>query len=319
MEIVKQKPLNGDSTEAVSKKKSCSISAVLALIAAVLLLLLSGCAGKPVDVPAAPTDANPPAASDPSDARLDDKTLLGWLKDQYTFDQLCGLGYELELVENMTDPEFPDDNNRLYRIKDTEIYLSTVIFYNEGDGEHWLEDRVVAGIAAPAEVIAPALIGEKCLPVHSDSTIYWPNGYLFHYGDGKFVADYFPNTSTQVSKDTMVGVICQSAVFGNDWQMLVESVYAETVRLAAKETYGMGAEDRAEVAAENDTHYLVRVFAGELTAKDVCAWYRIEKESKTVTLIKEGAEAHLAEDIARLHPEIAKEFPGIYADGSMDA
>ena len=242
------------------------------------------------------------AKSDKPIIQLDSTTMLNWLKNKYSFSQILALGYELEAVEPMTSMEFPDDENTLYKIKDTEIYLSMIKFYYDGNDEHWFDEQVLVGIAAPAERITPTLIGENSLPVYEDDIIYWPNGYLFHYSTGYFALDYF-SAEQQVSESTIVGVAYRTSILNNEWADLIDSVFEGRVILAAKEKYDDPDPDGyifADIYGENKTHYLVKVGASILGI-DQCLWYKISKDSKTVTFIKQGP-------YNGANPDLAAEF-----------
>lgn len=149
------------------------------------------------------------------------------------------MGYKLEEVENMDGGEFSDDVNKLFRMKDTEIYLSMVQFYlDEYYEEHWFEDMIVVGIAASAHLAEPSLVGNECLPVVETDIIYWPNGYLHHYGDANFISEYFESDDSVITEDTIIGLTLKTDILDCDWQMLTRSVFEERVKIVAESQYG---------------------------------------------------------------------------------
>lgn len=258
------------------------------------------------------------AKSDKPIIQLDSTTMLNWLKNKYSFSQIRALGYELDAVEPMTSMEFPDDENTLYKIKDTEIYLSMVKFYYDGNDEYWFDEQVLVGIAAPAEWIAPTQIGKNSLPVYEDDIIYWPNGYLFHYSSGGFSSDYF-SSEQWVSENTIVGVAYKTSILNHDWDRLIKSVFERRVLLVAKEKYNNpDGYVYASVYGENQVDYLVKVEASILGYYQ-CAWYKINKDSKTVTFIQEGPYDLFNSNLADLYPDLAVEFPSAFGGNKGNA
>ena len=69
-----------------------------------------------------------------------------------------------------------------------------------------LDDAVVVGVAAPAELIAPSLVGEGCSLRVDGNVAYCPNAYLRHMCIAEFKENYFDNSGSTVTNDTIVGV-----------------------------------------------------------------------------------------------------------------
>lgn len=252
---------------------------------------------------------------------LDAETMQNWIEEKYTYNQLIALGYELEVVESMCGFEFPDDYNKLMKIKDTDIYLSMVKLYFSEDEEYRFDDRIVAGIAAPAKYSAPFLIGKECLPVFENNIIYWPNSYLdiYTYSAG-FFPNYFQNSDTEISGDTIIGVSIKTNMLSANWEDLLRSVFEERVNIVAEKTYLDSNPDGYVVSTiygENESHYLVQVNSSQLDMQ--CAWYKIDKQDKTVTFIREGPTTYSFIDPAQAYPDLAAEFPSAFGGTDINS
>lgn len=157
--------------------------------------------------------------SDQPIVQIDSNMLFDWLENEYTLNQIRELGYELVSFEDMATEEFSSlgSANILYKIEGAEIYLSMISAYAGGDGIVRTDDAVLVGIAAPAEVIAPFMIGKECVPVLEDNIVYWPNAYLRHVLDVWFEEDFFGNSEDPISPNTIIGMTIKSFKYMNEW------------------------------------------------------------------------------------------------------
>ena len=149
--------------------------------------------------------------SDQPIIQINKDMLFEWLNNAYTTTQITDLGYELEPVENLATAEFAGlgNVNMLYKVNGIEVYLSMITWYfppTPGSSAVTLDDAVVVGVSAPAELIAPSLIGEGCYLRTDGNVAYCPNAYLRHMCVAEFKENYFENSGSTVTNDTIVGV-----------------------------------------------------------------------------------------------------------------
>lgn len=244
---------------------------------------------------------------------VDMEQLLDLLAKQAIYSDLVALGYELEEVTTFGRAA----QTKVYKINYTEIYLS---FFGEyTDGATNMYEGGLFGIAAPAQMIAPSLVGKEYRQHLENDTIYCPNAYLggewptFYYLESEF--DEFI-----ISKTTLIGMTKKELFEPEDgvWESLVEGLVWSTVEYEAKQTYVSGDYTRYdfEIVAENDTHILTLIRFEEL---EMCAWYKVDKETYTATFVKEGpykldkSTYRISEDLwFRKYMDFAVEFPDAF-------
>ena len=105
--------------------------------------------------------------SDQPIIQLNKETFLGWLNNTYTISELRGLGYDIGTGTALSN----DGSCLLGNIVGIDVEVS-LTFLTNANGE-----LTICGISAPAEYIAPELIGKKAEPLCKNDVIYWPNGY----------------------------------------------------------------------------------------------------------------------------------------------
>lgn len=148
-------------------------------------------------------------------------TFFGWLKNTYTISELRGLGHKIQTIMS-----FSNAGDCVLSSIDgigMEVYLTFLA--NEND------ELTLIAISAPAEYIAPELVGKKAVPTYTNDIIYWPNAcyswtYLgFAYFDELFsTGDLYAKGET-ISKDTLIGVLMKENVnsFGSAYEKFFES------------------------------------------------------------------------------------------------
>ena len=242
--------------------------------------------------------------SDQPIVHINSEMLFDWLKKEYTFNQICELGYELDVFEDMATEEFSSGGeNLLYKIEGTTIYLSMISAYSGGDGILRKDSAVLVGIAAPAELIAPTMIGKESFPVLKNNILYWPNAYLRHMLDAWFEEDFFADSEDCISKNTIIGMTMKSSKYIQEWnwESLVVSMLDYKVRVAVKKTYNVSLNDvSGSQYSENNTHYLMKV---HITSKNKFLWYRMDKQSQSVTFITEGTSDYPPDKLAQEFPD----------------
>lgn len=263
------------------------------------------------------------------------EVLFEWLENEYTLSQIQNLGYDIEFFDNMST-QGPDDggDNVVYRIKDTNIYLSMIrhLFDSNTGVFSTTDDPVLLGVSAPAEIIAPSMIGEKCLPDSDGSVIYWPNGLLdYSLGWSDFVIDYFEDSDTQVEKNTVIGISLKSSTQGT-WSYIEDHVYKVRVEENGKEYLELKPREISSYRiAENNTHYMYKIIYklspdSADVSEEQWVWGIIDKNSKetnfiteTITYIdytKYPVPSFSDEKFDTPPKEFAKYFPDLY--GSVD-
>lgn len=263
--------------------------------------------------------------------------LIEWLKNEYTYSQIRDMGYDIEFFANMSSygPDVGGDDV-IYKIKDTNIYLSMIRQILDSNTSNFIltDDPVLIGVSAPAEIIAPSMIGKKSLPDCDDFAIYWPNAILdYNVGWSEFVTDYFEPIGSHIESDTIVGVYLKSCKHGT-WDWVKDHVYQARVKEEGKEFFGLEARDSSSYfVAESETHYLYKtiyVLSPESAdyIEEQWVWCKIDKYNKEISFIAEDTmyfkytddyddiPSFLDEEYDVPPKEFAKYFPDLY--GSVD-
>ena len=147
--------------------------------------------------------------SDQPIIKIDSSTLFNWLKEKPSLEEVLGFGYELDFIFRMNNA----GSANLYRIKNTEIYLSMV-----GDELY--------GVAAPAELITPSKIGNRSELFAEGDLIYCPNyflgedGGLFMYMPISWVIDSdSEGKDEKITNSTIIGVTYSKYLSDISWYM----------------------------------------------------------------------------------------------------
>ena len=244
--------------------------------------------------------------SDQPFVQMNKEMLLGWLDNQYTLTKLRGLGYTINTLTTLTNA----GDAMVCSIDGIGIEVLLTFMANEN------YEIALCGISAPAEYVAPELIGENATPICDKDVVYWPNGYYtWAYYD-----NLFSETDTVdqvVSGGTMIGVVSEDSL-GTYWGPVLMDVAAETACAMAEYMYGENASSATCIECiENDTHILIAVEPESLADDGKCAWYKYDKENYTATFIKEGPYQADRWKISKNlwfseYLDFAQEFPDLY-------
>lgn len=229
--------------------------------------------------------------SDQPIVQINKEILFNWLKNEYTYNQIRNLGYDFELFYNMPG-EGPDvgGENVVYKLKGTNVYLSMIRWgYGGDDYEYFqLDDAVLVGVAAPAELIAPSLIGKTSLPTYDDEIIYWPNAFLMYcLGYYEWETESFASSNTNITSSTIIGTLLKTCKYGSGIDE--QSVINEWILAGAEKAYDMEFISSCKKVAENTTHYLykvdIRIDETFPTSTDLWAWCKVNKSTWSTTFI----------------------------------
>lgn len=218
--------------------------------------------------------------------QITDETIKNWLLNGITESDLIAKGYELEFEQ----PIERDEKVAVYKIKNTDIKLALYPL-NDIDAKHLSganhlfenkpeDERVVMGVGAPAELLAPQKIGERDLPFIDKDILYVPNGGDFH-----FLFVYFPDSNSEINSDTIIS--CTSKILQEEsfWILLTEEVYTQRVKRAATAKCGTNLiKGDIVLEAENETEYL---YSCAIKQSQMAAMYKINKNNYDVTFITE--------------------------------
>jgi len=128
--------------------------------------------------------------SDQSFVKVDAQTLMNWLKNEFTLDQIKASGYDLEYIGGWV-PNVPE--YAVYKIEGTDIYLP-------------MESQKLCRVAAPAEIIAPSLIGKESEPVFEDNVIYYPNAIIDDDSDAYLTGGIIVTSDAIIGEKTMIAI-----------------------------------------------------------------------------------------------------------------
>ena len=119
----------------------------------------------------------------PFTEKVDRNTLIGFINDRTTQGELVRKGYDV----SFESPLYKDNGPAKYKLKNTEIYFAifnydiskTDEYY--GDANTLVDDPIVFGISAPAEIIIPEYIGKENKPFADNDILFVPDGELSQY------------------------------------------------------------------------------------------------------------------------------------------
>lgn len=215
------------------------------------------------------------------------ETIKNWLLNGITESDLVAKGYELEFEQPIERIE----EIAIYKIKNTDIRLALYPLHID-DTEHLSgvkhlfenkpeADRVVMGVGAPAELLAPQKIGASDLPFINEDILYVPNGDDFY-----FLYLYFPDSNSEINSDTIIS--CTSKILQQEsfWTLMTKEVYTQRVKRAAVAKYGINLIKGPNILleAENETEYL---YSCVIEQSQTAAMYKINKNNYDVTFITE--------------------------------
>ena len=156
---------------------------------------------------------------------LDRETLLGWLDEGLSANEIRALGYDLEGVETQYLGEIVT-----YRIVNTDIYLtiSSIHLGSESYLNYDFEDLI--GIQAPASILTPSAIGQAATPYYEGDLYFWPDRGLI--GSGDVLAYYKTSLSTgnsTITADMPIGVGAKMFIEEQDgywgWERTINNSY----------------------------------------------------------------------------------------------
>ena len=116
----------------------------------------------------------------PFTEKVDRNTLIGFINNRTTKGELVRKGYEISFESTL----YKDIGSAKYKLKNTEIYFAifnydiskTDEYY--GDENTSVDDPIVFGISAPAEIIIPEYIGKENKPFVDNDILFVPDGEL---------------------------------------------------------------------------------------------------------------------------------------------
>lgn len=237
--------------------------------------------------------------SDKPTLQINRQMLVEWVEKEYTYSQITNLGFNLEFFDSMDfqGAHVHDIENNFYRIEGTEIYLSMVQWYQDtGEIVSLHDDAIVIGVAGPAELLAPSLVGSKSVPDVIDNVLYWPNALLnYDVGYIFFLEDYFESSETEILSDTIIGMTIKTprcTEYGWD-EIATWAIHAQ-VEKATIEFYELEATDYSYIwtgkVAENANQYLYQVSINNDEGYMRTAfwiWCKLDKKSKGAEFITE--------------------------------
>jgi len=246
------------------------------------------------------------------------QTLISWLNEQLTPEQLQERGYEVEL-ESFTDRA---ETDAIYRVKDTDIQITMSYIKAPHDKPQ------VVGVSAPAYILAPDAVGKSTMPYMVGDLVYWPGGVLYVEGGA------LPSMYTQWDGNAVEEVISENTLIGvartTDWDFeycmdgLLCHLGAAAVETQARSKYNLpyycfrNYYGEIEILTYNDTHILYKVQNQDMEDAGICAMYRYDRKNNSAVFVKEGN--YKENDRYKItsslwfseYLDLAREFPDYY-------
>lgn len=250
---------------------------------------------------------------------IDRKTLLNWLETKISMSQIKALGYEIKVYSLMERDGF----NTLYQINNTDIIL-TMFDMDFSDSAKRVEgkklnDKILFGITAPADIICPDSINKEYEPFVDGDILYWPGGIpdgIPCESDSPIqltIDNHYENKSNKIVSDTLIGFTSKNILPPENWKSLIVKILEEKVESYGDEYYALSADNggSATYLAENKTYMLFAYYAGELYDRDSYALFNINRTTRDVTFIGEVVHDYnnpVDDDWKLYYPELENEF-----------
>lgn len=188
----------------------------------------------------------------PLSADLTKDELIHWAKSKITASELKKKGYEPIFeapIEKM--PEYST-----YIIKDTDIKVALYawdISKYEGwwpdDDDDYVDDMILFGVSAPAQLIIPDKVGNTSEPFIENDILYFPNG---KFGTSPGVIGLWTQEPINViEKDTPVGFVAKSAIGPERWDLLVEDTF-NNIKLNTEHNSGDASNEITEALTDEE-------------------------------------------------------------------
>lgn len=249
----------------------------------------------------------------PITKEIDRKTLLNWLETKISMSQIKALGYEIEEYRLMER----DGLNRLYQIKNTDIILAMFGLdisegADRGEGKE-LNDKILFGIMAPADIICPDCVGKEYEPFIETDVLYWPGADVGEGPIGLDMGVYSESKESKITSNTQIGLTSKNILTPENWESIMNKLLEEKVESYGDEYYALSADNggRAVYLAESKTHMLFAFDASYLDNRDSYALFKINRTTRDVTFVGEVPHTFdYAEtsDWQLYYPELESEF-----------
>lgn len=227
----------------------------------------------------------------PFTEQLNRETLLGFVKETTTMNNLKRRGFELTFEKNLYKSSAAGE----YRIKNTDVYLA-IFTYNllistdyYGDSETSVEDPIVFGVMAPAKIIIPDHIGEDNTPFEEDGYFYVPDGELAQYSHPLDLGMVDLREKKEITNDTQVAFVCKNTVGEKLYQELI-NYFNNTKSIS----YENSAANDEYANSGTPVNYLKEVAAGTQVHIGPGNGYDVAmtiEEDGTYTIVEEKSDA----------------------------
>ena len=243
---------------------------------------------------------------------IDRKTLLNWLETKISMSQIKALGYEIEEYSLMER----DGLNRLYQIKNTDIILAMFGLdvsegADRGEGKE-LNDKILFGIMAPADIICPDCVGKEYEPFIENDVLYWPGADVGEGPIGLDMGVYSESKESKITSNTQIGLTSKNILTPENWESIMNEILKEKVESYGDEYYALSADDggATEYLAENKTHMLFAYYNRDMSLWNLYALFKIDRTTREVTFVGEVPSVFSEEDAdwKLYYPELENEF-----------
>ena len=243
---------------------------------------------------------------------IDRKTLLNWLETKISMSQIKALGYEIEEYRLMER----DGLNRLYQIKNTDIILAMFGLdisegADRGEGKE-LNDKILFGIMAPADIICPDCVGKEYEPFIENDVLYWPGADVGEGPIGLDMGVYSESKESKITSNTQIGLTSKNILTPENWESIMNEILKEKVESYGDEYYALSADDggATEYLAENKTHMLFAYYNRDMSLRNLYALFKIDRTTREVTFLGEVPSVFSEEDAdwKLYYPELENEF-----------
>jgi len=244
----------------------------------------------------------------PERQEITQETILSWMSNRITLNDLKQAGYELEFGKTMTAGGGTNNHAKSYKIVNSDVQILTMDFdlsktkeYNEME-QNLLSDYAVYAVIAPAELIAPDLVGKETPLLTKNDVMYLPHVTGFElWGPLESTSPEYSVWFTRradinptVQRDTLVGVASKKLMGDYNYTDMVAQFKDQVLTDAAKMHFA--AEHNLEdveydtfdyIVARKDENILIGITSWEEGLESFVSFYVGNMNTLEITFVKQ--------------------------------
>lgn len=278
----------------------------------------------------------------PLNGGLTKDTLVKWVSEKTTLDDIKQMGYEVEYEDCLYGPnDHKYDETSIYTIKNTNIKLlllgydiSRATDEMQSGMEYLLDEAIVVALIAPAETLTPQKLGNDFTSFVEGDLLYVPDSVNFTSFNGadpfafinnwKEKIDSCESVNEEIESQTLIGVTSREIIGNSRFNMLQRYNNIDLAARAANQylkTHSIDSGERAlryETVAQNKSFDLIEVQVLYYdvendfeTTRGPLTYYKANRDSGKIDWITDLPDNRNADEY---DVEVWKEHPDLFGD-----